>query len=66
MIDGRNFPDDLRHRGDHNFMMDDIELGFRVAYALEDESIGFGPLFDVQATVYFAKENSRATGKENN
>lgn len=33
--------------------LDIIELGERVALALEDEGLGYGPLFDEQARLYF-------------
>jgi hypothetical protein len=52
-IDGRGFPDQMRHRGDHAFRMDDIELGFRVAYSLSEEALGFGPLVDLETEIYF-------------
>lgn len=43
----------LRHfgaghtNGVHGFLMCELELGERVAMALDDEACGFGPLFDV-------------------
>jgi hypothetical protein len=40
----------------HDFILDEMELGTRVAQALDDELQGFGPLFDLQYEEYRKKE----------
>lgn len=40
----------------HDFILDEMELGTRVAKALDDEFQGFGPLFDLQYEGYMRKE----------
>ena len=46
----------LYTRAMHGFILDEMELGTRVAQALDDEALGFGPLFDLQYTEYMRKE----------
>jgi hypothetical protein len=36
----------------HQFILDEMELGTRVAMALDDEACGFGPLFDLSYELY--------------
>jgi hypothetical protein len=36
----------------HGFILDEIELGTRVAMAIENEALGFGPLFDLSYELY--------------
>lgn len=38
----------LHHNGMHDFILDEMELGTRVAHALDDEACGFGALFNLQ------------------
>lgn len=40
----------------HQFILDELELGTRVALALDNEALGFGPLFDLQYDEYTRKE----------
>ena len=42
---------------DQDRIMDEFELGWRVANALEDEALGFGPLFSLQAEIYFGGQD---------
>lgn len=41
------------------FIRDEIELGTRVAQALDDEACGFGPLFDLSYEIYMKEEAER-------
>lgn len=41
---------------DEEMLMDELELGFRVARHIEDEAMGFGPLFNEIAGEHFRKE----------
>lgn len=43
-------------KGMHDFILDEMELGTKVAAALDDEACGFGPLFDLDVGNYFARE----------
>ena len=47
-----NWPFGLHHNGMHNFILDELELGTRVALAIDMESLGYGPLFDLQYEIY--------------
>lgn len=38
------------------FTRDELELGTRVAMALDNEACGFGPLFDLQYDEYVRKD----------
>lgn len=40
----------------HDWIMDELELGARVAHALDAEACGFGPLFDLQYQIYIEQE----------
>jgi len=40
----------------HDFILDEMELGTRVAHALDDEACGFGPLFDLSYKLYMEQE----------
>lgn len=46
--------------GMHDFLLDELELGERAAMALDDEAIGFGPLFDVSYELYLAVHEPEA------
>lgn len=41
---------------DQEMIMDELELGFRVARALEDEYLGMGPLFDAEVAEWEHKD----------
>jgi hypothetical protein len=51
----------LYNNGMHNFILDEMELGTRVAMALDNEACGFGPLFDLSYELYMkeGQENER-------
>ena len=38
------------------FIRDEVELGTRVAMALDDEACGFGPLFDLSYRLYMEEQ----------
>lgn len=40
------------------FIRDEMELGTRVAMALDDEACGFGPLFDLSYKLYMEAEEA--------
>lgn len=42
----------LYNNGMHKFIIDELELGTRVAMALDNEAAGFGPLFDLSYELY--------------
>ena len=42
----------------HDFILDEMELGTRVAQALDDEACGFGPLFDLSYKLYMEEEQA--------
>jgi hypothetical protein len=44
--------------GMHDFIMDELELGTRVATALDQEAVGFGPLFDVMYAEYVKEKKA--------
>lgn len=46
----------LHHNGMHDFIIDEIELGTRVALAIENETLGFGPLFDLSYAEYMREQ----------
>jgi hypothetical protein len=46
----------LYTNGMHDFILDEMELGTRVAMALDNEACGFGALFDLQYDEYMRKE----------
>lgn len=46
----------------HDFILDEMEFGTRVAHALDDEACGFGPLFDLSYKLYMEQE--MADGRE--
>lgn len=46
----------LYGNGMHNWLIDELELGERVAHALDAEACGFGPLFDLQYRIYLEGE----------
>jgi hypothetical protein len=52
----------LYTNGMHDFILDEMELGTRVAQALDDEACGFGPLFDLSYKLYMEQE--MADGRE--
>lgn len=41
------------------FIRDELELGTRVAQALDDEACGFGPLFDLSYRLYMEAEGAQ-------
>lgn len=41
------------------FIRDELELGTRVAQALDDEACGFGPLFDLSYRLYMEAEEAQ-------
>ena len=43
----------------HQFVLDELELGTRVAMALDDEACGFGPLFDLSYRLYMEEQESQ-------
>lgn len=47
-----SWPFGLHHNGMHNFILDEMELGTRVARAIDMESLGYGPLFDLSYEIY--------------
>lgn len=46
----------LYTNGMHDFILDEMELGTRVAQALDDEACGFGPLFNLSYKLYLEQE----------
>lgn len=40
----------------HQFILDEMELGTRVANSFEDEAQGFGALFDLSYQLYVEQE----------
>lgn len=46
----------LYSHGMHDLLMRELEVGWLVAIAEDNEACGFGPLFDVQAREYFERE----------
>ena len=48
----------LQHAGMHDWLMDELELGARVAHALDAEACGYGPLIDLQLAEYLREEQS--------
>lgn len=46
----------LYTNGMHDFILDEMELGTRVAMALDDEACGFGALFNLQYEEDMRKE----------
>ena len=42
----------------HQFILDEMELGTRVAMALDDEACGFGALFDLSYQLYIEQEGN--------
>lgn len=44
----------------HGYILTEIELGSRVANALDDEWCGFGPLLDLQYELYLARNEPEA------
>lgn len=51
-----NYPFGLYTNGMHDWILDELELGERVAHALDAEACGFGPLVDLQLTEYLLRE----------
>ncbi len=47
------------------FVLDEFELGERAARAIENEELGYGPLFDAQTAAYFQAEAAMAVLYEN-
>ena len=41
------------------FIRDELELGTRVARALDDEACGFGPLFDLSYRLYMEEQENQ-------
>lgn len=39
----------------HAFIVDEAELGRRVAYAFDDEALGYGALFDLEVAEYIQR-----------
>lgn len=52
-----NCPFGLHHNGMHDWIMDEFELGARVAHALDAEACGFGPLVDLQLLEHLRDED---------
>lgn len=49
-------PFGLHHNGMHDWIMDELELGARVAYALDSEACGLGPLLDLRLDIYLREQ----------
>jgi hypothetical protein len=43
----------------HDFVMRELEVGFRVAAAEDSEACGFGPLLDLQYMEYIRYQNEQ-------
>lgn len=56
----------LYSSGMPSFILDELELGTRVAMALDNEALGFGALFDLQYDAYRRKEiaDERRAGRQ--
>lgn len=50
------YPFGLYGNGMHDFVMRELEVGWRVAAAEDDEACGFGPLFDLSYEEYLKRE----------
>lgn len=49
----------LYNNGMDQFIRDELELGTRVAMALDDEACGFGPLFDLSYRLYMEEQENQ-------
>ena len=47
----------LYNNGMDQFIRDELELGTRVAMALDNEACGFGPLFDLSYWLHMGAED---------
>ena len=54
----------LYSSGMPGFILDEIELGTRVAMALDDEALGFGALFNLQYEEHMRQEELKEQGDE--
>lgn len=50
----------LYGNGMHDFVLRELEVGFRVACAEDDEAIGMGPLFNLQYMIYLGLYDNQA------
>ena len=48
--------------GMHDFIIRELEVGFRVASAEDSEACGFGPLLDLQYMLYVRDQEAQHVG----
>lgn len=54
-----SWPFGLHHNGMHDFILDEAQLGTRVAHAQDAEDTGFGALFDLDYAAHVAAGQAR-------